>query len=77
MKQQYQAFIARIKERGGKLIMFSCPLCHGEIETPAAPLGDVWDSISTCPHCTGMFVKYVCHINVTTKPMPQEESWQK
>ena len=73
MKQQYQAFIARVKERGGKVLMFSCPHCHEEIETPAAPLGDVWDSISTCPFCSAMFVKYVNHNSVTIRPMPQEK----
>ncbi|OVZ94895.1 hypothetical protein CBW58_02140 [Yersinia frederiksenii] len=73
MKQQYQAFIARVKERGRKVLKFSCPHCHEEIETPAAPQGDVWDSISTCPFCEGMFVKYVNHSSVTVRLMPQEK----
>lgn len=73
MKQQYQAFIARVKERGGKVLMFSCPHCHEGIETPAPPQGDVWDSISTCPYCAAMFVKYVTHNSITTAAMPQEQ----
>ncbi|SEL25484.1 hypothetical protein SAMN04487787_108134 [Kosakonia sacchari] len=73
LKQEYQAFIARVKERGGQVLMFSCPRCHEKIDTPAAPLGDVWDSISTCPFCSAMFVKYVTHNSVTTAAMPQEK----
>lgn len=73
MRQQYQAFISRVKERGGKVLMFSCPHCHEEIETPAAPLGHVWDSISTCPFCSGMFVKFATHSSVSTKQMPKED----
>lgn len=73
MKQQYQAFIARVKERGGKVLMFSCPHCHEDIETLAAPPGEVWDSITTCPFCDAMFVKYATHHSVTTVAMPQEK----
>lgn len=73
MKQQYQEFIARVKERGGNVLMFSCPHCQEGIETPAAPQGDVWDSTTTCPFCDAMFVKYVTHNSVTTAAMPQEQ----
>ena len=73
MKQQYQEFITRVKERGGKVLTFSCPHCQEGIETPVAPQCDVWDSITTCPFCEAMFVKYVTHNSVTTVAMPQEQ----
>lgn len=55
--KQYTDYNDRLKSQGIKLISFNCPCCSKPIETMPAPEGDVWDSLSTCPHCDRMFMK--------------------
>lgn len=53
----YLTYIRRVETRGGKLIIFICPDCGQDIKTLPAPAGEIWDTISTCPHCEQSFVK--------------------
>lgn len=59
-------YIRRIEERGGKLITFKCPDCHKEIKTLPAHKSEVWDTITTCPHCEQSFVKITKGTTVET-----------
>ncbi|EBS6311375.1 hypothetical protein PL246_09755 [Salmonella enterica] len=53
----YLTYIRQVESRNGKLITFKCPDCNQDIKTLATPAGEVWDTISTCPHCEQSFVK--------------------
>ncbi|HBV5320361.1 MULTISPECIES: hypothetical protein [Klebsiella] len=66
MKIEHQRFIAMAKLSGAKILTFSCPVCLEDIETPAPPVGEVWDSFVTCPHCSGLFFKVATNVVVNT-----------
>lgn len=72
LKQEYQAFIAKVRNDGGRLLNFPCPCCQEEIETLAAPDGDVWDTLATCPHCEGVFIKVATSTQVETTTLDGE-----
>lgn len=55
--QRYTEYNDRLKAQGITLIAFECPACNQSIETQPAPKGDVWDTLSECPHCNAMFMK--------------------
>jgi len=57
LMQRYTEYNDRLKAKGIKLITFACPSCGQSIETGPAPEGDVWDTLSDCPHCNAMFMK--------------------
>ncbi|AGZ38101.1 MAG: hypothetical protein ACOKSU_21940 [Pseudomonas sp.] len=57
LMQRYTEYNDRLKAQGIKLIAFECPACKQSIETQPAPNGDVWDTLSECPHCNAMFMK--------------------
>lgn len=67
LKADYLTYIRRIKERGGSLISFKCPHCKFSIKTLPAKAGEVWDTISTCPHCELSFIKITNGPTVETK----------
>lgn len=47
----YRKFIRMKKEKGLRLISGKCPNCRKTIKTSPAPDGQVWDTLSVCPHC--------------------------
>lgn len=53
----YTMYNNRLKADGIKLIAFKCPGCGQSIETRPAPKGEEWDTLSTCPHCSALFMK--------------------
>jgi Zn finger protein HypA/HybF involved in hydrogenase expression len=57
LMQRYTEYNDRLKAQGVKLIAFDCPSCKQSIETHPAPKGEVWDTLSECPHCNAMFMK--------------------
>lgn len=59
LKQQHAEFIARHKQQGGRVLAFGCPKCAEQIETPAAPKDEPWDSLTNCPHCHALYMKLV------------------
>lgn len=75
LKQEYQAFIARVRQNGGWLLTFPCPRCGEKVETLAAPDGAVWDTLATCPHCEGTFIKIITATQVTTAIPDGENIW--
>lgn len=66
MKIGHQRFISMAKLSGAKILTFSCPACLEDIETPAPPDGEVWDSFATCPHCSALFFKVATNVVVNT-----------
>ncbi|SMG60811.1 hypothetical protein SAMN03159353_103932 [Cedecea sp. NFIX57] len=65
-ERRYLDFIARAKSNGAAMLSFHCPHCNSEILTPAAPVGDAWNSMSTCPYCEGLFMKVTTNHCVKT-----------
>lgn len=61
---RYTSFIERAKAGHTTLVQFSCPSCKQDIETIPAPEGEVWDSLSTCPHCETLFMKVISGFSV-------------
>lgn len=59
--ERNNAFIANAKANGRKVLSLDCPICEKSIETIAAPKSEEWDSLSQCPHCEAMYLKYVTH----------------
>lgn len=55
---QYQDYIAKLQTMGKQIASYECPECKGEIKTQAAPAGEVWDTLSACPHCDEMHIKF-------------------
>jgi uncharacterized Zn finger protein (UPF0148 family) len=58
LKQQYEDYIARLRTRGDDITNYECPDCGAVIDTKAAPEGESWDTLSTCPHCEGLHMKF-------------------
>lgn len=66
LKDKYLSYIKRAEERLAPLISFQCPKCSETIKTLAAPKGETWDSLSTCPFCEQVFIKRVAETKVET-----------
>lgn len=77
MKQEYLEFIAKVRNDGGKLLQFPCPLCNEEVETLAAPEGALWDTLATCPHCEGTFFKRATATQVESVSLDEAYKWQE
>jgi len=58
-KQAYQDFVDRYQAGGDPMLSLNCPHCQGSILTVPAPAGETWDTLSTCPHCGGIYFKVV------------------
>lgn len=66
LKDKYLHYIKRAESRRSPLASFACPNCHDVIKTLAAPKGEVWDSLCTCPFCEQVFIKRVTRNKVET-----------
>lgn len=64
--QKYHEYNARLREQGTRMLTFQCPNqgCGNDIEVQAAPKGDTWDTLTTCPHCEQMFFRITHHDRV-------------
>lgn len=67
MLSEYEKFIKRCRDHGVPLLSFNCPHCGGATETPAATDGGTWDTMASCPHCDGLYIKLVDRHSVLTK----------
>ncbi len=63
---RHYEYIAKAAARGSKIVAFNCPCCTKQIETRAAPTREVWDTMSQCPHCGGLFFKITRGAKVET-----------
>lgn len=51
LKAEHDAYISRLVAAGKKVIHYDCPHCSEVLSTPAAPRGEVWDTVSQCYNC--------------------------
>lgn len=68
--QQYQNYIDRLQSMGKQIATYKCPTCQSEIKTQAAPAGEVWDTLSTCPHCDSLHLKFTKGATASAASMP-------
>lgn len=54
----YLAAVQGLKAKGAKLLAYGCPHCRKILKTLAAPQGDTWDSLSKCPHCDKVYMRF-------------------
>ena len=57
-KEEYESYIAKLREQGRVLASYNCPACKNEIFTLAAPAGERWDTLAACPHCPELHMKF-------------------
>lgn len=57
LKQKHDEFIAKVKAKGGKTLVYRTPCCNNEVEDRVPPSGEMWDSMVTCPHCDAHYFK--------------------
>lgn len=65
LKQKHDEFIAKVKAAGKKTLIYTAPCCGKSIEDPAAPKGDWWDTLATCPHCNEIYMKVSTSTSIT------------
>lgn len=58
LMERYQEYNNRLKARGIKMVSYQCPCCSESIETQPAPKGEKWDTLSECPHCNRLYMKF-------------------
>lgn len=51
LKEEYDAYIARLETSGVPLVPYTVPCCGGALKSRLAPAGTTWDSLHTCPYC--------------------------
>ncbi len=57
--QVYSDWLGRNLTRGAALLSYTCPHCKSTIFTDCAHVGELTDSLSTCPVCDGLYFKIV------------------
>lgn len=66
LRQRVDEYMARLKVMGVQTLAYSAPCCGNQLETRAAPVGDKWDTLATCHHCGGLYMKITHHDHVET-----------
>ena len=54
--QNHLRHLEQLKAEGHPLTTLPCPCCEQSIETAAAQPGEVWDTLTDCPHCEAVFL---------------------
>lgn len=66
--EYHRAFFNKQTERGANVLTYEAPCCQVELMTLAPSVASaIWDSLTVCPNCSGVFFKYVTPKQVTTK----------
>lgn len=61
LRRRHNEYIAKCAARGDKLLTYTVPCCGGEMQDIAAPEGQTWDTLATCPHCGECYIKITHH----------------
>lgn len=61
LRRRHDEWLAKAAARGDKLLTYKVPCCGGGMQDRAAPEGEVWDTLATCPHCGGHYLKITHH----------------
>lgn len=71
LKQKHDEFIAKAKESGAKTLTYRTPCCNKEVEDRVPPKGDVWDTMTVCPHCEKHFFKTATASKIVGELIPE------
>ena len=53
----YTEYNDQLKAKGIQLTKYPCPCCGMDIEGQPAAKCEVWDTLSSCPHCDDIYLK--------------------
>lgn len=59
LKISYENFLTAVRNNNIKTGSYSCPSCKKDIEAMVPENDEIFDSLSTCPHCGEIFMKVV------------------
>lgn len=57
LKQQHDAYNAKLRANGITLLSYRVPCCKATLESRAANPGETWDTLATCPECGALYIK--------------------
>lgn len=55
---EHRCYIEGLRQRRFPVVSYYCPDCNAEIETLDNKTSLTWDTLSACPHCRQIHVKY-------------------
>lgn len=62
--KEHQAYMKSWRSSGKPVLKYKTPCCHRNLQTPAPPAGETWDSMVTCPYCGSLHLKIVTNTEV-------------
>lgn len=71
LKQKHDEYIATVKARGAKTLNYRTPCCNKEVEDRVPSDNDMWDTITTCPHCETHHFKTATATEIVGKLVPK------
>ena len=69
----YEHYITQLKGNGTALLQYVTPCCGALIQTRVGEVGRTWDSLSTCPACATMYMKYTTYKRAWGALLPAPE----
>lgn len=70
---KHNDYIERLRKAGARILQYSAPCCGMVVETHVPSDEQVWDSLTSCPQCDGMYMKVSRCDGVTTAMPPGHE----
>lgn len=68
LRDRYQAYFARVRDSGARILSYACPGCQASIDTVApTDVDECWDTATLCPFCEYMHFKIVRHDSVEVR----------
>lgn len=65
---EYNAYMARWKGSKKPVLPYTAPCCGAQLETPVPrDVRETWDSLCTCAHCGGTYMKIATSKAVTLR----------
>lgn len=57
LKRKSDEYNARLKAKGIAMLAYRSACCSKTLESRAAPVGQRWDTLATCPECGALYMK--------------------
>lgn len=61
LRRRHEEWLAKCAARGDRLLTYTAPCCGRPLRDRAAPEGQTWDTMATCPHCGEHYLKITHH----------------
>lgn len=72
--ESLNTYIANARRTGARIFAYTTPCCGKELHTTVPKDSQVWDSLTSCPYCHGLFMKVCRFAEVTVRLLPQAEA---